>query len=260
MIHAMDAAVSEPSRASSLRRWYRYPLGRLLAEIEQSALAEQLPGLFGYHLMVVDPPWESCVLSDSRIPHHIVQRIQTDSDSETGVVGHTDTWPVMTDTLDAIVLPHTLEITLDPHLVLREAERSLIPDGHLVIIGFNPWGLWGVRRLLSWHAREMPWNARFLSVHRIRDWLSLLGFDTLRCRYLFHRPPLRNSRILGRLQCLEPSVGNGQMLLAGAYILVARKRTVIVTPIKAVRNGRRRLFPVGIPTSSQRNIRRVSGS
>jgi SAM-dependent methyltransferase len=256
----MNKPLSVPLRASSLRNWYRGPLGRLLADVELSALAGQLPGLFGYHLMVIDPPWETCALSDSRIPHHIVQRTQWASNSETGVVGHTDMWPVMTDTLDAIILPHTLEITVDPHQVLREAERSLIPDGHLVIIGFNPWSLWGVRRLVSWRSKEMPWNARFLSVIRIKDWLSLLGFDTLHCHYLFQRPPIQNSRMLGRMQFLEPSQGNGRMLLAGAYILVARKRTVIMTPLKAVRNGRRQLFPVGIPTSSQRNIRRVTRS
>ena len=257
---AMKAPLSLTMRASSLRRWYRCPLGRLLADVELAALAEQLPGLFGYHLMVVDPPWESCVLSDSRIPHHIIQRIQRESDSETGLLGHTDTWPVMTDTLDAIVLPHTLELTTDPHQVLREAERSLIPDGHLVIMGFNPWSLWGLRRLLSWHSQDMPWNARFVGINRIKDWLSLLGFDIDHCRYLFQRPPIQNSRVLSRLQFLEPSGDNGRMLLAGAYFLVARKRTVILTPIKSLRNGRRQLFPVGIPTSSQRNIRRVSGS
>jgi SAM-dependent methyltransferase len=256
----MNTPLSIPTRASSLSEWYRNPLGKLLADVELSALAEQLPGLFGYHLMVVDPPWETCILADSRIPHHIIQRIQRNDDNDTGVVGHTDSWPVMTDTLDAIILPHTLELSVDPHQVLREAERSLIPDGHLVIIGFNPWSLWGVRRLLSWRTQEMPWNARFFSLNRIKDWLSLLGFDTLYCRYLFQRPPIRNSRMLGRLQFLEPSHGNDRMLLAGAYILVARKRTVIMTPLKALRNGRRQLFPVGIPTSSQRNIRRVSRS
>jgi SAM-dependent methyltransferase len=256
----MKTPISVSLRASSLRSWYRSPLGKLLADIELAALAEQLPGLFGYHLLVIDPPWETCSLPDSRIPHHIVQRIHGDSGSETGVVGNTDTWPVMTDTLDAIILAHTLEITVNPHQVLREAERSLIPDGHLVIIGFNPWSLWGLRRLLSWRSQEMPWNARFLGMNRIKDWLSLLGFDTLHFQYLFQRPPIQNSRMLGRLQFLEPSQGNGRMLLAGAYILVARKRTVILTPLKAIRNGRRQLFPVGIPTSSQRNIRRVSRS
>jgi SAM-dependent methyltransferase len=256
----MSTLISLSQRASSLRHWYHSPLGRLLADVELSALAEQLPGLFGYHLMVVDPPWETCTLSDSRIPHHIVQRIEQVSGDDTGLVGYTDTWPVMTDTLDAIVLPHTLELSVNPHQLLREAERSLIPDGHLVIIGFNPWSLWGVRRMLTWGSRQMPWNARFRGLSRIKDWLSLLGFDIVHCRYLFQRPPIQNSRVLGRLQFLEPSRSNGRMLLAGAYLLVARKRTVILTPLKAVRNGRRRLFPVGVPTSSQRNLRRVSGS
>jgi SAM-dependent methyltransferase len=254
----MNTVISLPGRAASLQQWYQRPLGRLLADAEVGALAEQLPQLFGYHLVMVDPPWESCSLADSRIPHHVIQRTGKVSGMETGVIGQTDQWPVMTDTVDAIILPHTLEITSDPHQVLREADRSLIPDGHLVIIGFNPRSLWGLRRWFSRRSAGMPWQSRFLSMNRLKDWLSLLGFDTLQCRYLFHRPPLKNQRMLERLQFLEPGNEQGRMLLAGAYILVAQKRTVIMTPLKAGRTNRGRLFPVGIPSSSQRNIRRVS--
>ena len=253
----MNTVISLSARASSLRDWYRRPLGRLLAEVELSALAEQLPQLFGYHLILVDPPWETCSLSDSRIPHHVIQRTRVDSGGETGVVGHIDQWPVITDTVDAIILPHTLEVTSDPHQVLREADRSLIPDGHLVVMGFNPRSLWGLKRALSRRSQEMPWNTRFHSVNRLKDWLSLLGFDTLVCHYLFHRLPVQNRRLLERLHFPEPATGSGRMLLAGAYILVAQKRAVIMTPLKAVRGSRRQLFPVGIPGSSQRNLRRV---
>lgn len=253
----MNTLISLPERAISLQHWYQRPLGRLLADTELGALADQLPQLFGYHLVVVDPPWESCSLADSRIPHHVVQRTCTAAGMEAGVIGHTEQWPVMTDTVDAIILPHTLEISADPHQVLREADRSLIPDGHLVIIGFNPRSLWGLRRWFSRRSAGMPWDSRFLSVSRVKDWLSLLGFDTLQCRYLFHRPPANNQRMQERLQFLEPDNAQGRMLLAGAYILVARKRTVIMTPLKNMRSTRRRLFPVGVPSSSQRNFRRA---
>ena len=253
----MNTASSVSQRALSLRRWYRRPLGRLLADVEFSALADQLPNIFGYHLMVIDPPWDDCSLSASRIPHHVVQRIQSDPLAVAGLIGDTESWPVMTDTVDAIILPHTLEMTPDPHQVLREADRSLIPDGHLVILGFNPLSLWGVRRLLSRRAREMPWSGRFLSMQRIEDWLSLLGFDTLESRYLFHRPPVQNSRLLEKLQFLEPRTPHGRMLLAGSYILVARKRTLVMTAIKAGHATTRRLFPVGVPSSSQRTLRRA---
>ena len=112
----------------------------------------------------------------------------------------TDDWPILTDSVDAIVLPHTLELSRDPHQVLREADRSLIPDGHLVILGFNPRSVWGGRRILSRKDGRMPWDARFLGMSRIKDWLGLLGFDTLHSHYLFQRPPLQNPRLLEKLK------------------------------------------------------------
>jgi SAM-dependent methyltransferase len=246
------------ARAAALRGWYRRPLGRLLAEAELSALGRQLPNLFGYHLMVIDPPWEECRLKDSRIPHHVIQSVEPLAQPATGLTGYTDDWPILTDSVDAIVLPHTLELSRDPHQVLREADRSLIPDGHLVILGFNPRSIWGVRRILSGKHCQMPWDARFLSMTRIKDWLGLLGFDTLHSHYLFQRPPLQNPRLLDKLKIIDPPSGYGYMLFSAAYILVARKRTVILTPLKnGIKQQRPKLFPVGIPSSSQGNVRRV---
>ncbi|MDH5516069.1 MAG: class I SAM-dependent methyltransferase, partial [Gammaproteobacteria bacterium] len=175
-------------RARSLRAWYRRSLGRQLADAESSALAGQLTNLFGYHLVIVDPPWEQVNLDDSRIAHHVVQRVGCRRHPDTGVVADTENWPLQTDTIDTIILPHTLELARDPHQVLREADRCLVPDGHLVIIGFNPRSLWGIRRLLARKRGKLPWDTRFQSMGRIKDWLGLLGFDTLHSQYLFQRP------------------------------------------------------------------------
>jgi SAM-dependent methyltransferase len=164
----------------------------------------------------------------------------------------------MSDSVDAIILPHTLELTDDPHQVLREADRSLIPDGHLVILGFNPRSLWGIRRVLTRKRQKMPWDTHFLSLNRIKDWLGLLGFDTLHCHYLFQRPPLKSRRLLEKLHLHGPSSGYGRKYLSASYILVARKRTVVMTPLSDLQRRRRHLFPVGIPSSSQGNVRRVN--
>jgi len=252
----MIADYSIPPRASSLRRWYGNPLGQVLAKTELSALSEHLPNIFGYHLVVIDPPWQQYTLSESRIAHHVIQSAAPDRQAGTGMVGHTETWPILTDTLDAILLPHTLELAGNPHQVLREADRCLIPDGHLLVLGFNPRSLWGLRRLMSWQKGQMPWDARFISMHRLKDWLSLLGFDTLHSRYLFQRPPIQNAQLLERLQFLEPAGDRGYLLLSGVYLLVARKRTTTITPIRPL-ESRRRLFQVGIPSSSQRTFRRA---
>jgi SAM-dependent methyltransferase len=253
----MNTDVSMPARATSLRDWYQRPLGQQLAAAEQNALAAQLPMLFGYHMVIIDPPWGQCRLDDSRIPHHVIQSIGPLTQPGMGLSAHTENWPIMTDSVDAIVLPHTLELSNNPHQVLREADRSLIPDGHLVIIGFNPFSLWGLRRKLARRSDAMPWGARFQSLNRIKDWLGLLGFDTLHSHYIFQRPPVRSRRLLSRLQFLDPVDGNGYMLLSATYILVARKRTIVMTPLREAVRPQKRLFPVGIPSSSQGNVRRV---
>lgn len=254
---AMNKDIPVSSRAAALRAWYRLPLGRMLAETELSALAAQLPTLFGYHLLVIDPPWERCALKDSRIPHHVIQSVDPLTQPVAALAGHTESWPILTDSVDAIVLPHTLELSADPHQVLREADRSLIPDGHLVILGFNPYSLWGLRRTLSRKRNRMPWGARFQSLSRLKDWLGLLGFDTLHSHYLFQRPPVQNVRLLEKLYASRPAGSYGSRLLSATYILVARKRTVVMTPLLEGQSQRRRLFPVGIPSSSQGNVRRV---
>lgn len=252
----MNVSLPLSTRARSLRAWYRRSLGQQLADAEASALAAQLPNLFGYHLVVVDPPWDECRLDDSRIAHRVIQRIGNEPPVDAGLMADTENWPIMTDSVDAIVLPHTLELTGDPHQVLREADRCLVPDGHLVIIGFNPRSLWGIRRVLARKRGELPWDTRFRSMSRVKDWLGLLGFDTLHSHFLFQRPPLQSERLLGRLRFMEPASGVGFMLLSAAYILVARKRTFIMTPVREKQRTRARLFPVGIPSSSQGNVRR----
>jgi SAM-dependent methyltransferase len=248
---------SMPVRVRSLREWYRRPLGQELAAAEKASLGTQLQMLFGYHLVVIDPPWGECPLEDSRIQHRVIQSVGPLTQPAAGVSAHTENWPILTDSVDAIVLPHTLELSNNPHQVLREADRSLIPDGHLVILGFNPFSLWGLRRKLTRRSDRLPWGARFQSLHRIQDWLGLLGFDTLHRQYLFQRPPVRSRRVLSRLQFMEPASGRGRMLLSATYILVARKRTVVMTPLRESVRTKPRLFPVGIPSSTQGNVRRA---
>ena len=251
-----DVPVSE--RATSLYAWYRRPLGLALADAERAALSRQLTNLFGYHMLVIDPPWEQFALDDSRIAHRVIQSVRQLDRPGIGLSADTDQWPIQTDSIDAVVLPHTLELSTNPHQVLREADRSPIPHGPLVILGFNPFSLWGLRGLLSRRSGKLPWGARFRSLHRIKDWLGLLGFDTLHSHYLFHRPPVQSRRVLRRLQFMEPSSETGHMLLSASYILVARKRSIVLTPLRESARSRRQLFPVGIPSSTQGNVRRVN--
>ena len=245
---------------SELRAWYRTPLGQALAAREQELLAQHLPDLFGYHLLALDPPCPQEALASSRISHIVLQSRSPCSGSEDcGLEGEAERLPFCTDTLDAILLPHVLERSLNPHQVLREVERCLVPEGHLLILGFNPhswWGLWGL--LARWR-HPVPWCLQGIGPGRLRDWLSLLGFDTLRLIPLFHRPPLQSARALDRLVFLDRD-GFGRFLLGGCYLLVARKRVMTMTPLRPLLRTPKRLITPGMAEPTRRgygNCRRA---
>ncbi len=143
-----------------------------------------------------------------------------------------DALPMASDSIDVIVLPHTLEFETDPHQVIREAERVLIPEGHVVILGFNPWSLWGLWRLFLRRGSYPPWCGNFRGLTRIKDWLALLGFDNIEEQGYFFRPPLQNVRVMQKLGFMENVGARWWPGLAGCYVLLAKKRVATLTPIK----------------------------
>ena len=216
-----------------LREWCNQPLGQQLALAEHDVLCEVLSDVFGYHLVVLDPWCQPDSLDASRIMHRLVQsHTGYGLERPPGLVGSTEQLPLQSDSIDAFVLPHVLELAQEPHQVLREIDRCLVAEGHLILLGFNPYGWWGLRRLVMGWRGKAPWALRFVSMPRVKDWLSLLGFDTIQARYLFPHPPWHygtgNSK--GKLLCQLHR--DRWPLLAASYLLVARKRVATLTPIK----------------------------
>jgi SAM-dependent methyltransferase len=148
-----------------------------------------------------------------------------------GLVSRIDVLPFASATVDVMVLPHVLEYEANPHQVLREANRVLVPYGTLIILGFNPWSFWGLWRLLLYRWGRMPWRGRFYSLTRIQDWLALLGFETVKLRYFLFRPPLQNPKLMRRLHLLEGIGRRWCPFLAGGYLIVAKKQVMRLNPV-----------------------------
>lgn len=235
---------------AEFRHWYEQFPGRVLLHYEKQKLENILPNLFGYHLLQVGNYWNEYLLESSRIPHKVV--IDTDLSCQGRVsklAAYPDQLPIQTDSIDVVLLPHTLELDPDPHQVLREAERILIPEGHLVLVGFNPISWWGIWRLMRSWRKQAPWCINFFSQTRIKDWLALLGFEIVKIEKYFFRPPIAHEKILHRLRFME-IIGNRYFNVgAGAYILLAKKRVARLTPIKP--KWRRRLLSTEIRPISE---------
>jgi len=149
---------------------------------------------------------------------------------------------IRTDSVDAVLLPHTLEHTTDPHGVLREVHRILRPDGRLIVLGFNPYSWWGTRHQLS--LSGFPAGIRrHISRRRLKDWLRLLNLniDEVRPCYV---APARN----GVMRLFQRSG-----YFASGYLLMARKQTIPVTVVRP-RLGRRAALVKGWVNSPTRNV------
>jgi SAM-dependent methyltransferase len=163
--------------------------------------------------------------------------------------------PLATGSIDLLVLPHVLEFSGQAHAVLREAERVLMPDGQIVISGFNPLSLWGAKRALGFDKHEYPWCGRFIGLLRLKDWLQLLGFELNGGRFGCYAPPFAQARWLERSAFMEKAGDRWWPIAGGVYVVRAIKRTVgmrLLTPSWRGQNGRQKaLAPVTQQSSSR---------
>ena len=234
-----------------LQEWYATPAGQNLYKDLLTKLDKLLPSLFGYHaLQIGGLANEIDLISSSKIGQKIYMTLNTEKGN---VAANPLALPFPQNTLDLIVLPHTLDISPKPHQVLREIHRVLISEGHLVIIGFNPFSMMGLSKLLFIRSQRAPWVAHFYTQRRLKDWLSLLGFKVMTVEHVGLQPPIQNMRFQQRMQFLSKAERVGLGRLGGLQILVAKKRELTLTPIQQPWRPRRRMIPVNVtePTARQ---------
>jgi len=204
---------------NTLQEWFATPLGQYLLEKEQAYLDDVTPDIFGFHALQLGMP-EVDLLRESRITH----RMRIAAADRPDVYAKCHELPLATHSIDLALLPHVLEFAAEPHAVLREVDRVMMPEGRLVIVGFNPWSLWGLRSALGFSRNEFPWNGRFVSLLRVKDWLALLGFDVNAGRLVAYGPPFDNANLRRRFGFMEPA-GDRWWAVGGAvYMLQAIKR------------------------------------
>lgn len=217
-------------REAALQRWWQEALGKALLSAESELLAEALEDVFGWELLQVGA-WGSTreLLAGSRTRRQTViaaHRFEHGPD----VVGRASQLPIVSDTIDAALLPHTLEFAADPYSIVREVDRVLVGEGQLIVMGFRPWSLWGLRARAS-RSGFPPGMRRVLSQGRVQEWLELLGYEVVAQRgYLYSSPWSRPAPSAAGASALRRGLVNP--MPAGAYLLKARKRVYTLTPVR----------------------------
>ncbi len=211
--HALENASEVAFAAFS--RWRQSPLASDLLEAERAELSVILDKLFGYHLLILGANGAEELTSISPVAHHIrVSGIAPAlGDSESTLISPLNALPLQNDSVDVVLLNHCLEFSHDPRGVLREAVRVLRPGGHILLLGFQPASLWGLKsvllricyrcKLLTVHG---PWGGRFLGSRRLLDWLALLEIQSRPTRYFKHGFALEHPWLRAKL-----TRGNGAL-------------------------------------------------
>ena len=243
-----DAPCGSIGRARrELRRWYTGNLGSAFGDVEIMHLEEVLPTLFGYHLLQIGAYHEPIYLEKSLIKHKIiVDRNLGQHDVKVGLRSKTEELAIATDSVDVVILYHELELHSDPHSVLREIDRVLVPEGRVIILGFNPWSMWGGRKLVSQWQKSLPWCCYFFSPFRVKDWLRLLGYDLEVAHTFFYRPPLDYPWSVDRLSMIEKLGKKIWPAFGAGYMLVAKKRVSTMTAVGPRWQRQRRVVKAGL--------------
>ena len=271
--------------------WLVTPPGRYALAWEQALFDQWVGDLFGYHALQLGRP-ELDSLRENRMPYRglvltaargadappLLTKAASDTTCGTPscdagaadmvardiLVSRFDELPIATASTDLVVLPHVLEFAENPHDILREVERILVPEGQVILTGFNNLSLWGAREELGRLAGSpfLPPGADLIAFTRLKDWLKLLSFDIDRGRFGCYRPPLRGEHWLQRFEFMEPAGDRWWPIFGALYAVRAVKR---VRGMRLVGKVRKRILglqpaaaPVATPNTTHRRIARAA--
>ena len=227
---------------TGLRDWFQTPPGQVVLAWERERFDAALADVFGYHALQVGLA-DIDTLAANRMPQRWLALVAPPA-PDMADVAHAPAGPraaLVTDStalpfgeasLDLVVLPHTLELSPDPHATLREVQRVLVHEGRVAIAGLNPASLWGLRQ---WRARQwrrfgrgrlfLPDAGEFIGPRRLRDWLRLLELELESTAYGCYKPAVRSEGALARFGWMDRAGARWWPIFGAAYFMVAVKRT-----------------------------------
>ncbi len=236
-----------------LSEFLRSPAGRYVLDWERRQFDAVVADIFGYHALQLGLP-EIDALRENRMPLRLCASDRlldsppvSGGHTQVAVVNRFEELPFETQSIDLVVMPHVLEFAQEPHQVLREVERVLVPEGQVVITGFNPASLWGLRQWLSrlGMAPVLPREGQLIGLPRAKDWLKLLSFEANRGRFGCYAPWGRSEKWLGRWAFIEKAGDRWWPVLGSVYLVTAIKRVRglrLVGPIRKLKEAPRPAF------------------
>ena len=263
----------------ALNHWALTLNGRAVFEQEKILLDDAIKNLFGYYCVQLGAPTLKSMMSESRIQYKVLlaQELKESGGGQDElsllkrgcsgaefdphchfVKADLDYLPIAKESVDVVLLPHSLEIAADPYYLLRQVDAMLRPEGHIVITGFNPFGCL-VMRFRFFKKETLFRQAQLARLSQIKMWLEVLGYDIELQRYstvtCFAQREQKTRRI-ALLEWVEKRLSKWGLQFGNVYCLVAKKRVDSPTLVGAKWHMPRwQLIPNKQPVSVAQNPR-----
>lgn len=234
--------------------WLQTPTGAYVRAWEQKYLDVLTADIFGFNAVQIGLP-RIDALHANRMPYRWLTNIcpsvtkQVNKEIPLVAAHNFSELPFATQSLDLVILPHVLEFSTQPHQVLREVERVLIPEGQVIICGFNQTSLWGIcqacRRLTG--ANFFPYQKEFIYLPRLKDWLKLLNMEIKCGHFCCYAPPCTSEKWLYRFAFMEKAGDRWWPYFGAVYIIQAIKRAQRMCLINPILDKKNIKAPQGLP-------------
>jgi len=201
----------------SPQEWFKSPLGQYLLALEYDYINPVVMDTFGFYAIQMGN-FDIDFLDQSRIQNKFSL-----NSNHADLMTSNEALPFDEASVDLLIAPHILEQMVEPYELLKEIHRVLMPEGRLIITGFNPASLWGLKRLLSFDI-DYPWNAKFISLSKIKEWLPIVGLEMIEGKMGCYVPPIQQSSWLKKIQAMEKLGDRWWPMLGGFYFIVIQKR------------------------------------
>ena len=209
----------------SSQEWFKSPLGQYLLALEYDYINSVVIDTFGFYAIQMGN-FDIDFLDHSRIQNKFSL-----NSSHPDLVSANEALPFDEASVDLLIAPHILEQMTEPYELLKEIHRVLMPEGRLIITGFNPASLWGLKKLLSFDI-DYPWNTKFISLSKIKEWLPIVGLEMVEGKMGCYVPPIQKATWLKKIHTLEKLGDRWWPMFGGFYFLVIQKRVHGMTTIQ----------------------------
>jgi len=258
---------SEPENANySLEEWNEWlatTTGQYALNWEQKQFNQVVDDTFGFDALQIGMPNLNCLV-ENRIPNRWLMLLdsqpkhQNINQKPVSTICQASIYdlPFANESMDLIALPHVLEFSENPHEALREVHRILRPEGRIVISGFNPMSLWGIRQYTGriFHQPFLPESGRFISHLRIKDWLNLLNYSIDRGKFGCYAFPTKKIQALQKITLLDKAGDRWWPFFGSVFMLSAIKRNPAIRLVGKIKSQRPILKPQLATVQQSKNL------